>query len=52
MILIKHWEDDGFTGSYEPYYECPNKCDTTIDTCTEFGEVDIEDLQQIQSIIL
>lgn len=28
LILVEHYEYDGVTpnGSYEPYYECINKC--------------------------
>lgn len=26
MIYVDHWEYDGFDGSHEPYWECPDGC--------------------------
>lgn len=26
MIYVDHWEHDGFDGSHEPYWECPDNC--------------------------
>ena len=36
LIFVNHIEPDGDMGSYEPYYECPNKC--------SYPEVPSEDL--------
>jgi hypothetical protein len=43
LFYVKHIEDDGFDGSDESYFECPDGCDEPledlIDTCTEFGVI-------------
>jgi hypothetical protein len=31
MIYIDHWEYDGFDGSHEPYWECPDGCEESED---------------------
>ena len=39
MIFVDHWEYDGDRGSHEPYWECPNRCNESIDTETEYGDI-------------
>jgi hypothetical protein len=56
LIYVKHIEDDGFDGSDESYYECPDGCDQPteprVETGTEFGRVIVtQEPQQLSFII-
>lgn len=55
LIYVKHIEPDGFDGSDESYYECPNGCEDPteprVDTETEAGVIIAREPNQL-SIIL
>ena len=55
LIYVKHIEPDGFDGSDESYYECPDGCDQPteprVDTGTEFDTIIPQKNEQLSIII-